>query len=67
MEQRLFRLRRRALRLSLEAVAERAGCTRSWLAEVERGVSRPSPETAARIDAALAQLESERLKAGCDE
>lgn len=61
MEKLQFRLRRRALQLSLETVAGRAGCTRSWLAEVERGISRPSQETAARIEAALSQLEAERF------
>ncbi|GAA3016102.1 XRE family transcriptional regulator [Kitasatospora albolonga] len=47
------RVLRKQQRLSLEALAERAGVTKSYLSKVERGLSDPSISTALRLADAL--------------
>ncbi len=51
---RALRARRRALRLPLRAVGERAGMVGQQVWAVEKGINRPGPEVLLRITAGLA-------------
>ncbi|MFJ8039807.1 helix-turn-helix domain-containing protein [Kitasatospora sp. NPDC096147] len=53
MSSNRVRVLRKQQRLSLEALAERAGVTKSYLSKVERGLSDPSISTALKLANAL--------------
>lgn len=61
----IFRERRKAIqpRVTMRAIAERAGVTQAWLDRFERGRERPTREQRDRLNAVLADCEREEVEA----